>query len=563
MIINHNLPGMNAINRMNANAANASKSMTKLSSGLRINNAADDAAGLAISEKMRGQIRGLDQAGANSQDGISMIQTAEGALGETHSILQRMRELAVQASNDTNTASDRNEIQKEVNQLSSEINRIAGTTEFNKQVLMDGTKSASQVTGASVAITKAGANATQTSYEITFTAATSCSSCMLTFNGTDLGSCIGSVQITCTSVSGSVSQLADLINTTLTSDWKAVASGNKLTVTAVEGGACDGNAAGVGLCLASFTDTSCVTSTKTDGKDAVCQIQKISLSDETVAEGLKFTIGNKTVAFYNSNSGTYENTAAAKQALGADTLIDIYCSDGTVACAVDIVTCLVGTDAAGCANACGVTLCICANESTGDQNILVVTTATSGAVAAAQTTASLTASEGTASGAENGMTLQIGANADQTFKVSFSDMSAASIKVAGKSAGSAVVTSTGKTAYFTTTATVDKGGSTTQYSLDLSTAKKATAAIDAIDDSIQTVSAERSKLGAYQNRLEHTISNLSTASENLTSAESRIRDVDMAKEMSTFSKNNILSQAAQAMLAQANQQPQQVLQLLR
>ena len=136
MIINHNLRAMNAIRNMNINSTNASKSMEKLSSGLRINSAGDDAAGLAISEKMRGQIRGLDQASANAQDGISMIQTAEGALNETTSILQRMRELSVQSSNDTNTTDDRTAIQKEMNQLTSEINRIGNTTEFNTTKLL-------------------------------------------------------------------------------------------------------------------------------------------------------------------------------------------------------------------------------------------------------------------------------------------------------------------------------------------------------------------------------------------------------------------------------------------
>ncbi|MGB8000992.1 MAG: flagellin, partial [Anaerobacillus sp.] len=131
MIINHNLAAMNTYNQMGANSANASKNMEKLSSGLRINRAGDDAAGLSISEKMRGQIRGLEQASRNSQDGISLIQTAEGALNETHSILQRMRELSVQSSNDTNTADERKALQNEISQLNDEVNRIAGDTEFN------------------------------------------------------------------------------------------------------------------------------------------------------------------------------------------------------------------------------------------------------------------------------------------------------------------------------------------------------------------------------------------------------------------------------------------------
>jgi len=138
MIINHNLGAMNANRMMNINTNSSGKSMEKLSSGMRINRAGDDAAGLAISEKMRGQIRGLDQAAANASDGISMIQTAEGALNETHSILQRMRELAVQTSSDTNTAEDRKEIQKENAELIKEIDRIATQTEFNTQKLLNG-----------------------------------------------------------------------------------------------------------------------------------------------------------------------------------------------------------------------------------------------------------------------------------------------------------------------------------------------------------------------------------------------------------------------------------------
>ncbi|MCD3364005.1 hypothetical protein G8T83_14380, partial [Clostridium botulinum D/C] len=137
MIINHNMNAMNAHRQMGMNTVNTGKAMEKLSSGLRINRAGDDAAGLAISEKMRGQIRGLNQASRNSQDGISLIQTAEGALNETHSILQRMRELSVQASNDTNTTDDRGQLQKEINQLTSEVNRIANTTEFNTQKILN------------------------------------------------------------------------------------------------------------------------------------------------------------------------------------------------------------------------------------------------------------------------------------------------------------------------------------------------------------------------------------------------------------------------------------------
>jgi len=271
MIINHNLAALNTLNRLNAATNAQSKAMQKLSSGLRINSAADDAAGLAISEKMRSQIRGLDQATNNAQDGISLLQTAEGALNETHDILQRMRELAVQGGNDTNTEEDRDQIQTELNQLMSEIDRIAETTQFNTKNLLGGSFSA---------------------------------------------------------------------------------------------------------------------------------------------------------------------------------------------------------------------------------------------------------------------TLQVGANAGQIINFSISPMDTA-------------------------------GLSLDTTSIAVSTNDAAGTAISALDEAIKRVSSQRSNLGALENRLDHTINNLTTSSENLTSAESRIRDVDMAKEMSEETKDSILAQAAQAMLAQANQQPQQVLQLLR
>lgn len=270
MIINHNIAAMNTHRQLGANNAATGKSIEKLSSGLRINRAGDDAAGLAISEKMRGQIRGLDQATRNAQDGISLVQTAEGALNETHSILQRMRELAVQSANDTNTDADRTELQKEVAALSTEIDRISTTTEFNTQKLLNGT----------------------------------------------------------------------------------------------------------------FT----------------------------------------------------------------------------------------------------------------------------------------------------GKIVHIGANENQALTLKISTMGAKALGISG---------------------------------LSLAKQTSANKAITAISKAISRVSAQRSSLGAIQNRLEHTINNLGTSSENLSAAESRVRDVDMAKEMMNQTKNSILAQAAQAMLAQANQQPQGVLQLLR
>lgn len=402
MIINHNLGAMNAIRNMNVNSANASKSMEKLSSGYRINRAGDDAAGLAISEKMRGQIRGLDQASANAQDGISMVQTAEGALNETHSILQRMRELAVQAGNDTNTTSDRTEIQKEMNQLTSEINRIGNTTEFNTQKLLNGNK-----TGTAVAT----------------------------------------------------------------------------AVTAQAG---------------------------------VYAISESTTSGSIKIDGITLT-----------NTGSAFDSAKLKAAVsGNATLAAKY----TV---TDVTS--------------GITL----TQKTASDTAVTVTAAIAG-VALTTTTTGVAAKDAR----DGAATLQIGANQSQNFTIDIADMRAQTLGIASTTSGTSFTTGSGNKL-------TDTSRAAAEFALDVSTAPKASAAITTIDAAITKVSAERSKLGAYQNRLEHTIANLGTSSENLTSAESRIRDVDMAKEMSTFSKNNILSQAAQAMLAQANQQPQQVLQLLR
>ncbi|TCL36117.1 flagellin [Anaerospora hongkongensis] len=384
MIINHNIAALNTYNRLSSNNTNTSKSLEKLSSGLRINRAGDDAAGLAISEKMRGQIRGLDQAGRNAQDSISMIQTAEGALNETHSILQRMRELAVQAGNDTNTKVDRGEIQKEINALTDEIDRIANTTEFNTQKLIDGSKKGLVEAAAS-----------ETNIQLNTRAKIGISSASVT-NIAESGTII----ITRTLVSGTATAGSFTIgkaDSTLTAAWA---------------------------------------------------------SNTTV------TFGGSTITL----DGSLDNLAVGES----------------------------------------------------------ITLSVKKAVAAS-----------TAVG--NSFSMQIGANSGQSILVGMNSMKATDIGVRNSKA----------------------------EALDVSSYDKATAAVSTINDAIELVSAERSKLGAVQNRLEHTINNLGTSSENLTAAESRVRDVDMAKEMMNFQKNNILSQAAQAMLAQANQQPQGVLQLLR
>ncbi|MCF6465085.1 flagellin N-terminal helical domain-containing protein [Clostridium sp. Cult2] len=343
MRINNNIMAMNTHRQLGINNTATSKSLEKLSSGFRINRAGDDAAGLAISEKMRAQVRGLNMASKNAQDSISLIQTAEGALTESHAILQRMRELAVQSANDTNVEVDRGALQSEVDQLAQELTRIAETTEFNTQKLLDG--------NFEDGVFHIGAN-----------------------EGQNIKLSIGAM------------------------DAIALKAGQELYV---------------------------------------------SSSNLTVSQSTGATVKAKFVSV-----------------------------GGTI---------------------------------------------------------------GTAS---------------ETAKV----------------AGYYVANSTGATATTELFRAMDSALTATTaitFGIDINSQSKADGAITTINNALETVSAERSKLGAYQNRLEHTIKNLDTSAENLQAAESRIRDVDMAKEMMEFTKQNILQQAATAMLAQANSLPQGVLQLLR
>lgn len=424
MRINHNIAALNTHRQLNAATTGQAKSMEKLASGLRINKAGDDAAGLAISEKMRAQVRGLDQAGRNAQDSISMIATAEGALNETHDILQRMRELAVQAGNDTNTEADRGEIQKEINQLTSEVNRIGNTTEFNGQKLLnasDGVVTGGTEAGAPGEVTP---EVPEVKGEYTFDLA---------------GMTAGSVEID---------------GETITFDTDAAT-----TATAVS-------------------------------------------TNATLLAKYDMTVDGTEITF--------------TQKVGSDTGLTADATGATGATDAEVVEIEAGQTAQ----------------------------------------AEIPGTPGTpASGAKSSFSTQIGANENQTMTLEFADMRASALGLTGTAAATG----------FTAVNTVSDGTNNTsnEAALDVSTAANAGKAITAIQSAIEKVSAERSKLGANQNRLEHTINNLNTSSENLTAAESRIRDVDMAKEMMTQTKNSILSQAAQAMLAQSNQMPQGVLQLLR
>ncbi len=488
MRINHNAAAVNTYSKLSSAQGAQAKSLEKLSSGLRINRAGDDAAGLAISEKMRGQISGLTQASRNAQDGISLIQTAEGGLNETHSILQRMRELAVQSSNDTNTDEDRIEIQKEMNQLSEEVTRISSNTQFNSKNLLDGDFSAKFHIGANKgqnmqlevsdmsaqALKVSGSGEGKATYEVSVATATQGTTVGSLENGTQTLDVVKLDNVAMTGINANYG-LAD-------SDGKIVAVSN------------DGQAYKL---LEKATDKA--------------ELATAAQSDGTI----DFLTGNKVIG----GQVTLEAT----------------------------------NDASGIAT--GITNV----EATATKEVegLGTGTFTVATFAASHTTETWTTGPALSLLNENGDAVAVGNNTDGFFALK-------DLTLAGTGNVYATVTG-GEEASITFGSAVANGQVyevKANGGIDVSSQVAADAAIKTIDDAITTVSAERSKLGAVQNRLDHTINNLTATSENLSAAESRIRDVDMAKEMMNFTKNNILSQAGTAMLAQANQMPQGVLQLL-
>lgn len=491
MRINNNVQALNTYNRLTINNDSLSKSLEKLSSGLRINRAGDDAAGLAISEKMRAQIRGLTQAQRNAQDGISLIQTAEGALNEVHSILQRMRELAVQAANDTATQTDRQEIQKEVDQLAKEITRISNTTEFNTKNLLAGGFNATFHIGANkdqnltLSISAMDAYSLGVAGSLTTT----------TFTGTNTG--ITSISTESDSVNG-LYVVAKATSPSTTTVTKTNSNGGAGTVSGIYTGSVD--------------------------KSFMVKITGVDGS------------GKVTSAQYSIDGGLSWNNAA----------VDVSGTDGVVTL----------TD--------GLKLQITTNANNASDDLYIFT-AQAGYITFGLNTAS--GGSGTWIGstvkAYNNQSSVVIGDTGREVTVNFNYTTVAT-KVGTSYAGDQIT----QTVVASTAAVVAADGSVTtaavtQKGINVSSQSNANAAISVIQSAIEKVSAERSKLGALQNRLEHTINNLGTASENLTAAESRIRDVDMAKEMMNYTKNNILMQAATAMLAQANQLPQAVLQLLR
>ncbi len=600
MVINHNLASQNALRSTNTNAANASKSMEKLSSGLRINRAGDDAAGLAISEKMRAQVRGLDQASSNGQDGISMIQTAEGALSETHAILQRMRELAVQASNDTNVSVDRSEIQKEMDELTKEVTRIANNTEFNTQKLINGGITEDGIGEAKFHI---GANASQ---DITLS--------ISAMDAKTLGISrdVASAELDAANAGGLKSAKVDSTDVTRTladGDYQVVVTDG------VAGATIDAGATGITGVTATGTPTDEFAVTLTyhaavGGTASTTPASTVGGQNDWVINGgavngallngvtVNFTEGAAAGATYDSGTRAINVVVDTTDTAVTNSDVQGYIQAIADADGIDFsaITVTAGTqfDATGVVTAGTATF-----NNAGVNPIAAnwTTSNTSGADFAASYVAT------TNNLAVNGVTIDLSASANMTtgesITITGGTTTAQLQTAAGANIGTAAYiskadggsytlgSSTGVGQAKVTFAAGEAKSGTTTFTkssvaataasklgdsmtdakvaggLNVSNQASASKSITTIQSAIEMVSAERSKLGAYQNRLEHTIANLGTSSENLTAAESRIRDVDMAKEMSTFSKNNILAQAAQSMLAQANQQPQQVLQLLQ
>ena len=433
MVVQHNMQAMNSARMLGITSNAQAKSTEKLSSGYKINRAADDAAGLSISEKMRKQMRGLDRASTNAQDGVSAVQTAEGALTEVHDMLQRMNELAVQAANGTNSQSDRESIQNEVDQLTTEIDRVSETTKFNETYLLKGNADPAKQKD-------------------------------VTLGGHDAG--LDKLRKS-SNYSTEVSDMNDASKTqfSFTVDPTKLAAGSKV------------NIAGKDYTIIA----------KGDADDTKAFKYKNVGTDGVLATDDSMITGGKAIALIKD---------ALKQANG------------------------IGDD----------------KKSSGVEGTVPDVTA-----AASETTFTVKKAQTTVQQALN-FDLHVGADADMNNKIGVGIEAMNSrylginkIDVVGKDS------SGNKT---------NDGGIAATY------------AIDAIADAVAKVSAQRSSLGAVQNRLEHTINNVDNVVENTTSAESRIRDTDMADEMVTYSKNNILAQAGQSMLAQANQSTQGVLSLL-
>lgn len=508
MRIQHNIAAQNSYRQLGGNNTALSKNLEKLSSGYRINRAGDDAAGLAISEKMRSQITGLKKAQDNANDGISLVQTAEGALTEVHSMLNRMVELADQSANGTyDNETDRANLQKEVASLKSEIDRISESTNFNGINLLDGSMGGAGNTG------------------VTFARSTT------NFTGTlyDKDGNQGKIDVAVTGMNkGDGVKVSTGTAEGVTKTYNATASTNQghdvydYTITLKSGKTytqkdLDNLLKDSGLKMSTNADQFKVSGNGASGGDATTAANQADVARQAVMNKDKWQF-TSTVAGARTSTVTVTDATSAKG-------VTVDKTNGNVTIELDLTNKAYTEDEI--------------NQMLADAGATV--RLTSGDVEKGRTGMTATAFGGNAEGDVKGtgamglssaLTLQIGDTADNFNKVTVNVDS-----MDTKSLGIADV--------------------------DISTQDGAAAAISKINDAINSVSSTRGDLGAIQNRLEHTINNLGVTEENMTSAESRIRDTDMAKEMMQYTKNNILIQASQAMLAQANQLPQGVLQLLQ
>ena len=442
MVVKNNMSALSTLNTLNKNTKALSKSLQKVSSGMKINSAADDASGYAISERMRVQIRSLDQANSNAQNGGSMMKVAEGAVSSTVEILKTLKEKAVNAANDTNTDADRQTIQKELDQSIDQINDNANVT-FNGQYLVDGSKNSK-------------------------------------------------TDATCTALTNQ-SLAEDISSSTALTDLKArnndslnIQSTDTITVSWVKDGK-------------TYTASTKVGSSQTLGEILGSSANLKTASGHALSEDLKL-VGAKTSFIALDGSGNSVYTASGGSALSITskgTGIENQISGFTISI----------TDNTGAVRKSANAALDAFDETLRAQN----------------------------ESKDNSINLQVGAKANQTIKVGLTDMKAQALGLQGKD-----------------NSTIQVGNQ-----------EQANAAINVLDAAIQKALDQQTTIGAVQSRLEYTQSNLTTASENVTAAESTIRDADMAKEMTEYTKNNVLMQAAQSMLAQANQSSSNVLSLLQ
>jgi len=525
MVVQHNMQAMNSNRMLNVTTGQQAKSTEKLSSGYKINRAADDAAGLAISEKMRKQIKGLDRASTNAQDGVSAVQTAEGALNEVQSMLQRMNELAVQSANGTNSETDRTAIQNEIDQLTTEIDRVSETTKFNETYLLKGDKAVTK--GVRFQYTE-NTSTTNTVAGVKFgknqdigTDATTKLTVQVTFKGAEVG------QDDMNAIARSIRDSG--LSVTMTETWDATATGAAGTTDAGKAGAgasklnykleLTGDAAQkydvvtvttggqASPANGSVSDQKGVFEIRTKGGDLVAKV--------TVSGGKAYR-ATSTDQVHSQSAIISATSASAARTKGHGESAEYFDKDGN----------RISNNALNryfsVADGTSTTVKV---RGDAPQVYDAVGNLTSLKAANVSATRDLT-------GALN-LSLHVGADSAGTNKISLNiqSMSSKSLGING-------------------------------LKVDGTNSKNADNAIETIKEALQKVSDQRAELGAVQNRLEHTIDNLDNVVENTTASESRIRDTDIADEMVRYSKNNILAQAGQSMLAQANQSTQGALSLL-